>query len=288
MKKRGKIVQQSSPKTHLEKKLDEDYDIAYDFATKVYKKFRDVTKAVVLFGSVPKKEINLKSDIDIIIIIDDCTINWDDELIAWYREELGRLIELQKYAKELHINTVTLSTFWEELRQGEPLVINIIRYGQVLIDVGGFFDPLKVLLSKGRIRPTPEAVFITMERAVAHQIRANNSILASVEGMYWSMVDAGHAALMAINVIPPSPEHLSDLIEETFVKARRVDKKYAVWYEEVRKMAKEISYGNVKKVKGAYIQELQEKAEEFVKVFVDLSKILIKEEKILRNEKKEV
>ncbi|MBI5391526.1 nucleotidyltransferase domain-containing protein [Candidatus Woesearchaeota archaeon] len=283
---RSKVL--SHKKRVINQKLDQDKDIAFDFATKAYKKFKDIIKSVVLFGSVPKKEINLKSDIDIVIIIDDCTVNWDDELIAWYREELGRLISIQKYSKELHINTVTLSAFWEELREGEPLIINIIRYGEVLVDVGGFFDPLKVLLAKGRIRPSPEAVFVTMERAVGHQIRSNNSILSSVEGMYWAMVDAGHAALMAVNVIPPSPEHLSDLLTQAFVSTRRVDKKYVEWYEEVRKMAKSISYGDVKKMKGAYLQELQEKTEAFVKTFTDLTKILIKEERILRTDKKEI
>src|SRR3989344_6976040 len=96
-----------------EKILENDYDIAYDFAVKAYNKFQDVIKSIALFGSVAKKTPYKKSDIDIIIIVDDCTILWDEELIAWYREELARLIAQQKYKKELHINTVTLSTFWK-------------------------------------------------------------------------------------------------------------------------------------------------------------------------------
>src|SRR3989339_1263766 len=204
-------------KSSEEAKLITDYQIAYDFAAKCYKKFRDVIKAIALFGSVPKKEATEKSDIDMIIIIDDCTINWDDELIAWYREELAKLLIAQNYKKEIHINTVTLTAFWDEVRAGEPLVINVLRYGEPLIDLGGFFDPLKVLLAKGKIRPSPEAIFTTMQRSGQHLIRANSNILNSIEGFYWAMVDASHAALMAINVIPPSPEHIADLLNETFV-----------------------------------------------------------------------
>src|SRR3989344_2961784 len=218
-------------KKEVKIKLESDKDIALDFAGKVYQKFRDVVKAIAMFGSVPKNEAVPKSDVDIVIIIDDCTVNWDEELIAWYREELAKLMAAHKYKKELHVNTVTLTAFWEEVRAGEPLVINVLRYGEPLIDIGGFFDPLKVLLAKGKIRPSPEAIFTTMERSGQHLIRANSNILNSIEGFYWAMVDASHAALMATNVIPPSPEHIAEMLNETFVKEDTLDKKFVEWYE---------------------------------------------------------
>ena len=161
-----------------------DYEIALDFATQTYKQFSEIIKTIVLFGSVSKQEAQKKSDIDIIILIDDCTIEWDQELISWYRTELAKLISKQRYKDKIHINTITLSTFWEELRAGEPLIINILRYGQTLIDFGGFFEPLKILLAKGRIRSTPEAVFTTMKRAPEHLIRSNASLLGTIEGFY--------------------------------------------------------------------------------------------------------
>lgn len=261
-----------------------DYDIAYDFATKAYKKFRDVIKAIVLFGSAAKQEIKLSSDIDIVVLIDDCTVNWDDELIAWYREELAKLIAKQPYAKQMHVNTVTLSTFWDEVREGEPLAINVIRYGQPLIDIGGFFDPLKVLLAKGRIRPSPEAVFVTMQRAAGHLENAKRNQFAAVEGFYWAMVDAAHSALMAVGVTPPSPEHLPELMTRHLVNTRKLDKKYVLYYDYARKTAKEAAYGNIKRIPGKQIEELQEKTEQFVRYFRDLTIILIKDKKIIRTE----
>ena len=273
-------------KIAVDKIEHERYDIAYDFATKVYKNFKEVVKSVVLFGSVPKKEAKAKSDIDLIVIIDDCTIEWDQELIAWYREELAKLIAKEKYAKDLHVNTVTLSTFWEELKAGEPLVINVLRYGEALIDFGGFFNPLKILLAKGRIRPSPEAVFTTMKRAPDHLGRARGAILGSVEGFYWATVDAAHAALMAVNEIPPSPEHVSEMLNEKFVNKKMLNKKYVDYYEEIRKIAKEIIHGDVTEVDGRKVDDLKNKAEEFVKVLRDLTMILIKHEKIIRVEKK--
>src|SRR3990167_11039506 len=146
LKKRGKQL--------IKRKVDslsEEYNIAYDFAVKAYKRFSEIIKSVVLFGSAAKREMQKGSDIDVIIIIDDCTIVWDQTLIAWYRQELTKIVAAQKYRERLHINTVQMTIFWEQVRNGSPLIINVIRYGQPLIDYGGFFEPLKVLLARGKI-----------------------------------------------------------------------------------------------------------------------------------------
>ena len=270
------------------KQLETDAQISYDFAEKCYKKFRDVIKAIAMFGSAMKNSSTSKSDIDIIIIIDDCTVNWDEELIAWYREELAKLLASQTYPKELHINTVTLTAFWEELRAGEPLVINILRYGEPLIDVGGFFDPLKVLLAKGKIRPTPEAIFTTMERSGSHLGRANAHILNSVEGFYWAMVDSSHAALMAYKIVPPSTENVPELLKTNFVDKKILSKEYLQWFEDVRKKAKAILYGETTRLSGKELDELQHKAEDFVNKLNELTKFFIKDEKIIRTDYKEI
>ncbi len=89
-------------------------DIASDFATKAYETFNKIIKSIVLFGSSVKQNAVAGSDIDIIIIIDDVVI-WDQELIAWYREELEKLLRENPYQKDLHINTIKLSTWWEDL-----------------------------------------------------------------------------------------------------------------------------------------------------------------------------
>ena len=120
-------------------KHKKDYDIAYDFATNVYKHLREIIKSIILFGSTAKDTAQEKSDIDIIIIVDDCTIKWDQELIAWYREELGKILAGSSYSKKLHINTVTLSAFWNQVLIGDPVVINILRFGEPILDFGGFF-----------------------------------------------------------------------------------------------------------------------------------------------------
>ena len=282
--KKKEIKHSTKRKSHS-KKQKSDYDIAYDFSTKAYKKFQEAIKSIVLFGSVSKHDTTKGSDIDILVIVDDCSVQWDQELIAWYREEMGKLLESQ--SDKLHINTVTLSTFWEDVREGEPAAINIIRYGQTLIDFGGFFDPLKALLAKGRIRATSEAVFTTLRRAPMHISTAKFDIVNSIEHLYWAMVDSAHSALMAKNQIPPSPEHVGEMLEEIFVKNKILDKKYVKWYEEMYQLAHDIIHGNVKHLTGKDIDVLMARTIDFEKKLRDITSNLIHKRKIIREELKE-
>jgi len=255
---------EKQPKKFPTLNIKEEQEIAYDFAVKAYEKFGKVIKSIVLFGSSAKGKAVKGSDIDIIILIDDCSILWDAELIAWYREELGKLIRQNPYIKALHINTVKLTTWWDEMIRGEPVIINIVRYGQPLIDFGGFFTPLKVLLAQGRLKSTPEAIFIMLQRAPLHLARTKASLLNSIEGLYWAMVDASHAALIAAKKQPPSPEHIAEMLESVFVSQKLLDRKFVSWYSELYKVAHEIIHGNIVEVKGRDIDEWQERADVFI------------------------
>ena len=198
-------------------KIANDRDMAYDFATKAYREFDQMIKSVVLFGSGAKKSGSGDSDIDILIILDDVSVNWDMELIAWYREELGKLISKNPYAKPLHINSVKLSTWWADLMRGDPIILNVLRYGEALVDFGGFFQPLKILLHEGRVKSTPEAMYTLLQRAPGHIARARGFMLQSVDGIYWTMIDSAHAALIAHDLTPTSPEHVGEMLHEHFV-----------------------------------------------------------------------
>ena len=73
--------------------IRDEREIALDFATKIYQRFNKIVKSVVLFGSTAKETATNGSDIDIMILIDDASIKWDQELISWYRTELEKVIQ---------------------------------------------------------------------------------------------------------------------------------------------------------------------------------------------------
>jgi predicted nucleotidyltransferase/uncharacterized protein (UPF0332 family) len=245
-------------------KLKEEKEIAMDFATKVYEKFNKLVKSVILFGSQIKGTAQKSSDIDIMILIDDASILWDEELVAWYREELGKLIQASPYQKEIHINSTKLTTWWNDLSRGDPVILNIIRYGIPLIDFGGFFEPLKMLLQQGKIRPTPEAIYACLQRTPFHIGRSKTAELNAVEGLYWAMIDSAHAALMAAKQMPPSPENVPQMLREIFVETGNLKKEYIEVLEQVMSLHKGIIYKEISNLQGVEIDLLQAKTEKFV------------------------
>ncbi len=257
------------------KKIIDEREIAMDFAAKVYKKYDKMIKSIVMFGSSAKKTANPDSDIDVVIIIDDVSIKWDEELIGWYRGELGKLIQKNPYMKSLHINTVKLSTWWADLIKGDPTVINVIRYGDPLIDFGGFFSPLKILLKQGQIKSTPEAIYTLLQRAPTHMLRTKTAILSAVDGLYWAMVDSAHAALIAAGETPPSPEDIAEYLKLTFVDRKMLKMNYVEDYINIHYTAKEIIYGHRTEVYGKEIDEWIVKTDDFLKTMAELIDRLI-------------
>ena len=270
-KKSSKINKKNLPALSLKT----ESEIAMDFATRVYQKFNKIVKSIILFGSAIKQTTTRGSDIDIIIIIDDASINWDQELIAWYREELEKLLRSHPYKRELNINTIKLSTWWDDLIKGDPVLINVIRYGESIIDFGGFFEPLKYLLINGKIKSTPEAVYNCLKRAPLHFSRSKISELNSIEGLYWAMVDSAHAALIAAGIVPPSPEHIPIELKETFTDKGKLKMKYVTDYRDLHVLHKKITHGEITDLKGVEIDEWQAKTNDFMKTMAQLVKELI-------------
>lgn len=255
--------------------LKTEDEIAMDFAVKVYKKFDKMVKSIVLFGSTTKQNATPGSDIDVMILIDDASIKWDQELIAWYREELEKVIQSSPYKKDLHINTIKLSTWWEDLMRGDPVVLNILRYGEAMIDAGGFFNPLKQLLIEGKIKSTPEAIYSCLQRAPMHFARSKAAELSAIEGLYWTMVDSAHAALISANVSPPSPEHIPGELKINFVNNGKLKMKYVEWFRDLNILHKKISHGEITDLKGIEIDDWQNKTEEFLRTMAQLVNELI-------------
>ena len=265
-----KEISKTEKKDFPSLQLKLESDIAMDFATKAYKTFDKIVKSVVLFGSSVKQTAVAGSDIDIILIIDDVTIKWDGELTAWYREELEKLMRKNPYQKSLHINTIKLSTWWEDLMRGDPVVINVLRYGEAMLDFAGFFEPLKYLLLQGKIKSTPEAIYSCLQRAPQHFLRSRAAEMNSIEGLYWAMVDSSHAALISAGIPPASPEHIPADLKEVFVDAGKLKMKYVIWYRDLYMLHKQIVHGETTDLKGVEIDAWQERTQEFMKIMAEL------------------
>lgn len=178
---------------NLERYERHDVDIAYRFANEIYKEMGGLIRAVVIFGSSARKKTTIKSDIDILVILDDLTISMSREVVEAYRIIVNKTIV--KVSTRLHITTLRFTTFWDYMRNGDPVGINILRDGVALID-SGFFDPLQALLKKGKIRPTSESIWSYYIRAPNTLHNSKWHLIQATLDLYWAVIDAAHAALM--------------------------------------------------------------------------------------------
>jgi len=252
----------------------EEFAIARKFTKLLYKEFGDLLKAVVLFGSVAREKIATEKDIDILIILDDVRIVLTKELIQTYRIILEKIVA-EVDPRRLHIQSMKLTSFWEYIRVGDPVAINILRYGISLLDTG-FFDPLQALLDEGRIRPTKESVYTYFTMAPASLHRSKQHILTAMVDLYWATVDAAHAALMHVGEIPPSPEHVADLLEQKLVKKRLIKKENVTIMRRLYYIFKQITHRKVSEISGVEYDTYKKQATKFVK---EMQKFIEKKEK---------
>ena len=253
----------------LQKRVDEnvyrynndDIRLAKVFTDRSKEEFGEFLKAVILFGSVAKNTTTTeKSDIDLLILVDDLTFNFSEELIESYKIIVERLIADISF--KLHITSMTITSFWEYVKAGDPVAINILRDGHSLYDQG-FFDPLQALLKRGRIRPSEESIWNYYGRAPRTLTNSHWHILQATLDLYWAVIDSAHAALMRAGEVPPSPEHVADFMEKVLVP-KGLDKKYVSMMREFYDLSKSIVYREIKLVHGKEYDSYQTKASDFV------------------------
>jgi len=222
----------------------------------------NLIRAVVIFGSAARKSTTPKSDIDILVIIDDLTIGLSPEVLEGYRLIVNKTIV--KVSTRLHITTLRFTSFWDYMRNGDPIGINILRDGVALID-SGFFDPLQMLLKKGKIRPSSESIWTYYIRAPNTLHNSKWHLLQATLDLYWAVIDAAHAALMKHGEIPPTPEHVADLLEQKLVKKKLLEHKYVTIMRHFYKTMKMITHREIKEIRGVDYDKNYIAAQDFVK-----------------------
>jgi len=251
---------------NIEKYHKQDLDVAFKFAKEAEKELGDFVKAIIIFGSTTRKRVTESYDIDILMVLDDITINFNRDLVGTYRIIIEKLVA--KIDTRLHITTLRFTSFWDYVRNGDPIAINMLRDGLAIID-RGFFEPLQILLRKGRIRPTYESIWSYYVRAPNTLKNSKAHILQATVDLYWAVIDSAHAALMKIGEIPPTPSHVADLIDQKMVKKGLLEKKYAVTMRKLYDLSKKISHQVIDNIKGKDYDLYVKEADAFVRRMKD-------------------
>ncbi len=249
--------------SHLQQYPREDIDIVYAFSKEIKKELGNLLKGIILFGSTARHfNTNKKNhDIDILLIIDDVTAKLTAELIQTYRIIVEKIVI--RTSKKLHITSLRLTNFWEYIRAGDPIAVNMLRDGVAILDTG-FFEPLQLLLFQGRIRPSNESIQNYLMMAPQTLQNSKGHILQATLDLYWAVIDGAHAALMYVGEVPPSPAHAADMFDEKLVKTGLVEKKHSHTIRMFYNLGKSIMHGQVHDMTGDQYDSYYREALDFV------------------------
>ncbi|MEM7826983.1 MAG: nucleotidyltransferase domain-containing protein [Candidatus Aenigmatarchaeota archaeon] len=237
--------------------------LAQKFADIIVKKYKRIVKSVVVFGSLTRGDFTEKSDIDILLIIDDTLARFTPEM----REAFD--LKIQDIGKEISENISvqpawTLTEFWDMARIGHPLLYTIVRDGWALYDTG-FFIPVRKLLEAGKIPHTLEAVELLMHGVPKKIERVEAAKLYMIaEDLYYAMLNASQAVLMFMGRHSPIPKQTPKDVEEYLVNTKLLKKKYLRYLEQVIKFRKDVEHKKIKKISGVKLDKFIQKANEYV------------------------
>jgi hypothetical protein len=267
-----KVERRQNP--NIPRYREEDYLLAKRFAEELKAELGDFMKAAILFGSAARaaakpeegrkqeKEAPWKAnDIDVLLLVNDLTMVLSPEVIEAYRIITENTAA--RISKRLHVTTMKLTSYWDYVRQGDPLIINMLRDGLPLHDVG-IFEPAQQLLFQGRIRPSREAVWVYWARAPQTIANSDWHVMQAALDLYWAVIDAAHAALMHTGETPPTPSHVADLIQERLVRKKLATKADAQAMRDFYGLSKAIVHRKLQRMTGTEYDRWRKKADTFI------------------------
>jgi predicted nucleotidyltransferase/uncharacterized protein (UPF0332 family) len=238
---------------------------------KVLQKFEKYVISYAIAGSIVRGEATAESDIDTFVVIDDTDVT---RLTA--AELRSRLLSMiWGYAHEatmaagvkntLETQVYVLSEMWDALKNATPTLVTLLRDGIPLYD-RGMFAPWKMLLNKGRINPTPEAITQFM-KAGDQMVKRTESRLKeiAIEDFYWATSTPTQGALMLLGFPPPPPKKLGDAIRKHLVKPGLIEEKYAKVWDRIITLRKDIEHGKIKEVDAIVVAKLLADTKDYLK-----------------------
>ncbi len=252
--------------------------IATKFKDEVLQKYKDFVKAVVIFGSFVRKDFHEKSDIDLLVIIDDTLARFTPEMKLNFDDDIYNIGK--RISEDIVVQPAwTLTEFWDMARIGHPLLYTIVRDGWAMYDTG-FFIPIRKLLETGRIPTTLEAVEKFMEAAPQKISRVESGKLYMVaEDLYYAVLNSSQAVLMYLGQNPPTPKHTPNDVREHMVKPGILEETYLKDLESIIEFRKKVEHKEINDIAGQQLDEFIQKTKQFVTRMEQLLQHLQKKKK---------
>ena len=211
---------------------------------KPLRKLSPLLKAVWIYGSFLKKDkYDPKSDIDVMVVVDDTRSNYDQGFMKKLVLFL-KIIEskAKKEGIKIHFQPPkTLSFLWEIIRSGEPWVVTSFERVQVLYDVDNFVVSTKGLLRNKEMFNDKYKVEKLAESAYERFYEAKEIMLKKIPlELFFIIVETAQGILSYYGKYPASPGVTLDDMRELFGKheSKRV---FVEYFEELYNMTDKIN-----------------------------------------------
>lgn len=237
------------------------YSKVVKFANEARKRFGDIVKSVLIFGSYVKGGMKEGSDVDVFVILDDTSTKSSEDL-AKVQTSL-HLIATE--LKDLHIQTSTLTEFWTNLKNGLPELTNFLRYGLPIYDTG-FIKPVQRMLNLGLISPSEEAIRLKAKSSNAKLKRVIMDMKEMIFELRYAAMDIIQAVIMNFYKAQPDykdvEKYLNRLVEE-----KKLEKEYVEKFLELDKLWKRIEHKEIKDVDAKHLEKALNLSKDIIKRF---------------------
>ena len=271
VKKKEKIKRKTGKKLReFEKKRRAE--VIKRFSKKLLDKYGPYIKAIVAWGSVVRNEFTPKSDIDVVVLVDD-TRNFSQKLKAEIDDFMFKTAE--DVDPKLSPQPVwTITEFMNMIRRCAPLAYNLLKDGIAVYDTG-FFLTNKRLLERGEIPLTKEAVENRMENVPKRLRRAEHAKLYIVaEDLYYACLDSLQAVVMYMGRGPPDANHAAEIGRKYLVENGLTKDEYIKIIEDIINFRKATEHREIKEIKGEEVDKFIKRAKKFVKEMERVLKVL--------------
>ncbi|MEM5781732.1 MAG: nucleotidyltransferase domain-containing protein [Candidatus Aenigmatarchaeota archaeon] len=242
LKKAEKLVEEENPKKKI-------YPKVIAFTNEARKQYGELIKSVLVFGSAAKGTMKEGSDIDIWVILDDTATKSSEDL----QKINTQLYLIAQELKDLHIQTTTLTEFWNWIRLGSPELINFLRYSLPIYDAG-FIKPIKRMLEMGLIPPSEETVKLKAEASEARLKKLEIDLKSMIFELRYAATDACQAVVMYYYKSQPDQKALPEFLEK-LVKEKKLEPEFVEKFKALDKLWKDVDHKAVEKVDAAYLEK---------------------------------
>jgi uncharacterized protein len=256
------VKKAAEPKRKLED--TELYMKVVVFANEARKHYGSIIKSVLIFGSAVRGDAAKTSDIDILVVLDDTATKTSEDL----EKVNSHLFLIAHELKDVHIQTHTLTEFWEWIKMGSPELVNFLRFGLAIYDTG-FIKPVQRMLQLGMIPPSDETISLKARSSELRYRKLKQDVKSMVFDLRYTAMDMIQAAVMYHYKTQPDYKTVVEYLQK-FVDANKLEPEWIAKYQQLDKMWKDVDHKVVKEVTPEYLGRAMQLSKELIERFKKL------------------